>query len=55
MTQTTVGYGVPYPIAKYEMIFVMIVQFCGGFLFSMITGEVFQWRREVTVEKMVKN
>ena len=25
MTQTTVGYGVPYPIAKYEMIFVMIV------------------------------
>ena len=25
MTQTTVGYCVPYPIAKYEMIFVMIV------------------------------
>ena len=64
MTQTTVGYGAPYsfipekddphPFTAPEMIFVMIAQFCGSALFSMIVGEVFQWRREATVEKMVQ-
>ena len=31
----------------------MAAQFCGIALFATITGEVFQWRSEATVEKMV--
>ena len=35
------------------MLFAMAAQFCGIALFATITGEVFQWRSEATVEKMV--
>ena len=33
----------------------MISQFCGQALFSMIVREVFEWRYDTTVEKMVKS
>ena len=41
MTQTTVGYGAPFKFTALEMIFIMISQFCGQALFSMIVREVF--------------
>ena len=46
MTQTTVGYGVPYSyeLDITEMIFIMILQFSGIALFSTIVNEVFAYR-----------
>ena len=55
MTQTTVGYGVPYSytLNNLEMIFIMIIQFSGIGLFSVIVNEVFSYKSETKVEDMV--
>lgn len=56
MTQTTVGYGVPYShqLNVTEMIFIMILQFSGIAMFSTIVNEVFSFKSEAKVEDMVK-
>ena len=48
MTQTTVGYGVPYDtdLYQHEMYYIMAVQFFGLALFSTISAEVFDYKTE---------
>ena len=55
MTQTTVGYGIIYSqLTVGEMFYMMWVQFFGLALFSTITSEVFDYKTEVSVDKMIE-